>query len=115
MLSARPPRRQGETSFAALLLSLGIVSGFAPAARAQSWLDPAWAHRRSVTVNNATVAPLTNYPVRIDLDASFDFDHAQPNGEDVRVTVDGTTLIPHWIERWEHDEDGDSLAVIWAK
>jgi hypothetical protein len=87
------------------------VSGVKPA-RAQGWLDPAWAHRRSVVVTNSTEAPLTDYQVRINLDSSFDFSHALPLGEDVRVTVDGTTLIPHWIERWQPD---DSVAVIWAK
>ena len=96
------------------LILLMIVSLFPASASAQSWLDPAWGYRMSVTVDNSgNASPLTNYPVRVDLGTGFDFNHAQSGGEDVRFTAaDGTTLLDYWIEFW--DNVGDS-AIVWVE
>jgi len=76
------------------------------------WLDPAWVYRRPVTVTNSGT-PLTDYPVRINLNRTFNFGHARLKGEDLRVTAgDGQTLLPFWIEEWNRMPEG---AIVWVQ
>lgn len=95
-----------------LLIVLGsalIVLLMTGIAQAQ-WLDPAWSYRRPVTISNAGPA-LADYQVRVNLDSSFDFSKAMPDGRDLRVTDDGgVTKIPFWIETWT-----PPTASIWVK
>jgi biopolymer transport protein ExbB len=81
---------------------------------AQTWLDAAWEYRQIVSVDNAAnTSALTDYSVRVDLGAAFDFTHAQAGGEDVRFTAaDGTTPLDYWIEIW--DNVGDT-AIVWVE
>jgi hypothetical protein len=75
------------------------------------WLD-GWEYRRPVTVGNPCGETLANHQARVDLDGSFDFTRALPDGADLRVTsADGTTQLPFWIEQW--DAVGQRAAV-WA-
>lgn len=85
-----------RTLAAAVLLLLAAAVPL----RAQ-WLD-GWQYRRSVMVSNPCGEALTGHQVRIDLDSSFDFAQALPDGADLRVTeADGTTSLPFWIEQWD--------------
>ncbi|MFI5371238.1 MAG: DUF2341 domain-containing protein [Candidatus Eisenbacteria bacterium] len=89
----------------ALLTVVGPVVG-AP------WLDPAWTYRRAVTVSNPGQA-LAGYQVRIDLDASFDFSRANPDGSDLRVTAtDAQTPLPYWVEAWD---PAGQKGTVWVK
>ena len=82
------------TSVSALLLSIASLPAIA------AWPDPAWPSNAPMTISNLG-APLSNYQVKIDLDTSFPFGSAKPDGSDLRVaTSDGSTLLPFWIESW---------------
>jgi len=86
-----------------VLLMMGI-------AQAQ-WLDPAWKFRTPVNVSNPSVVDLTDFQVQVNLDSSFDFTKALPDGSDLRVTDSGgVTKIPFWIEVWT-----PPTASIWVK
>ena len=77
-----------------------------------SWYDLDWSIRRSVTITNPGTL-VTDTQVRVSLDSSFDFNHAQANGADLRVTAgDGTTEIPFWIESWNST---GQFAWVWVK
>ena len=66
---------------------------------AQAWLDPDWVYRRIVNITNPGSTDLTDFQVQIELDNTFDFVHANSDGSDIRITaVDGTTLLPFWID-----------------
>jgi N-acetylneuraminic acid mutarotase len=79
-------------------------------------LDPfAWRYRRRLVVDNSSNgSALTNYPVRVDLDAAhFDFAHADPQGIDLRFTGDdGAATLAYWRERWDA---AASSGVLWVK
>ena len=82
---------------------------------AQSWYNPSWGYRKSVTVNNTSNPnALTNYQVKVSLNSSsFDFSKAQSGGQDIRFTAsNGTTLIDHWIEGWNSVAQ---TATLWAE
>lgn len=66
------------------------------------WFDPLWSFRRPVGIASPCGADVTDYQVSFELDSSFDFSKANPDGSDLRVTAeDGTTLLPFWIEEWD--------------
>jgi hypothetical protein len=98
-----------------MLTILLLVIGISGVVQAQTWFDPNWDYRIPVEVDNTgNSEALTNYQLRVDLDAlNFDFSAAQSGGEDIRFTeADGSTLIDHWIEDW--DAVGES-ATIWVE
>jgi uncharacterized repeat protein (TIGR01451 family) len=77
-----------------------------------AWYDLAWAVRRPITITNSG-SVLTNTQVLVSLGSSFDFSNAKVNGADLRVTaVNGTTLIPFWIESWDNT---GQRAWVWVK
>ena len=77
-----------------------------------AWYHPDWHYRRPVMVTNSSTA-LTNYQVLVKLDSAFDFNHAQTDGYDLRVTAsDGTTLLPFWVESWNNT---GTKAWVWVK
>jgi len=81
------------------------------AAAQTSWLDPAWAYRRPITISNSSGQELTDYQALVTLDSSFNF--TLSDGNDLRVTEDdGTTQIPFWIEEWN---EAGTIARIWVK
>ena len=77
--------------------------GIGDACDAEGWYDTDWPYRRAVTVLNPCGEAVTGYQVQVTLDAaSFDFNQAQSDGSDLRVTdSDGVTPIPFWIESWD--------------
>ena len=80
---------------------------------ASSWFDPAyWSYKRQITVTEQSGNNLTDYQVLIELNSSnFDFSHANSDGSDIRF-YDGENVLPHWIEKWDSD---NQEAKIWVK
>ena len=77
------------------------------------WYDAGWAFRRAVTVSLRGEQSLTDFPVGLTLPDGFDFTKAQPDGADVRVTLDdGITTVPLWIETWSAES---ARARIWMR
>jgi uncharacterized repeat protein (TIGR01451 family) len=77
------------------------------------WYSHTWSYRLPVTITNNCGGEQEDYQVQVILDSAFDFNHALPDGSDLRVTAtDGVNLIPTWIESW--DSIGGS-ASIWVK
>ena len=75
-----------------------------------SWLS-GWSYRVPVTITNTGPA-LAQYQVKITLDSSFPFGHAQSDGRDIRlVDSDGAAPLPFWFQSW----NPPSSAVIWVK
>lgn len=65
------------------------------------WYDAGWAYRRAITISLPGDQGLTDFPVGLTLPDGFDFAKAQPDGADLRVTLDdGITTVPYWIETW---------------
>jgi hypothetical protein len=92
------------TIFAVLLFFTGSAEA--------EWLS-GWLYRRPVAVSNPCGEEITGYQVRVVLDSTFYFSHAQSNGADLRLTAgDGTTLIPFWIEEWNQE---DASVSMWVK
>jgi len=70
-------------------------------------------YRRKITITEQSGNNLSDYQVRIDLDATnFDFTHAQANGEDIRFTDASGNLLSHWIEEWD---SVNKKAKVWVK
>ena len=95
--------------------SAGSVSQSFAVEVADAFDPQAWNYRMRIAVDNTgNSGGMTDYPVRIDLDAGrLDFSHARTQGEDVRFTTsDGATVLSHWKERW--DASGQS-ALLWVK
>ncbi len=89
-----------------------FLFGICGPAHAQTWMNSAWRYRSEVSISNPNGNPLANFQVKVTLDASFDFAHAQSNGADLRVTSsDGVTLIPFWIADWR----AGNTAAIWVQ
>jgi len=109
-LSVGSPSRKDETMsryfMAVALVSLLVT---APA----SWALNGWDHTRPLTVTNPGSSQ-TAYEVKVVLDVgNFDFDQAQADGADLRVTEqDLVTLLPHWIETWDAVAE---RAVVWVR
>lgn len=71
-------------------------------------------YRVALSLDPAIVTPATaNLPVLVSLDASrIAYEHAAPDGSDLRFTAaDGTTLLPHEIERW----DASGTSTVWVR
>ncbi|HDH07005.1 MAG TPA: DUF2341 domain-containing protein, partial [Thermoproteales archaeon] len=79
------------------------------------WYDSGWSYRKEVTIDNTSNSNnLIDYQVKVTLNSTnFDFSKAKSDGADIRFTDDdGTTLLNHWIEKW--DASGEE-AIIWVK
>jgi len=79
------------------------------------WYDSGWLYRKEVTIDNTSNSNnLTDYQVKVTLNSTnFDFSKAKSDGADIRFTDDdGTTLLNHWIEKW--DTSGEE-AILWVK
>ena len=68
-----------------------------------------WSHHRTTTLSAATA--LTDYPVQVQLDASFDYINAQANGEDIRFFDAAGNELSYWIEDW----NSGGTSTIWIK
>ena len=81
---------------------------------ASLWVRRAtFAYKREITVTELSGNDLTDYQVRIDLDATnFNFEHAKPNGEDVRFVDAEGNFLSYWIEEWD---SVNKKAKVWVK
>jgi len=76
-------------------------------------LKKTWKYRRVITIQERSGANLTDFQVRIELNASnFDFTHIQPDCSDLRFTDTSGKLLSYWIERC--DTTGKDI-VVWVK
>lgn len=95
---------------------------------AAAWWDENWTRRRRVSVSGAnTETLLSNVPLLLVVSASqFELAQFAAGGVDLRfVSADGTTVLPHEIERWTPDgtshvwfrmdgiEPNDSQSWVW--
>ena len=77
------------------------------------FLNRNFKYRRKITITEQSGNNLSDYQVRIDLDATnFDFSHAQTNGEDIRFTDANGNLLSYWIEEWDAVNES---AKVWVK
>lgn len=87
-------------SSSVLKLDIWNVTTFCPAG---------WQYYRVITLNPET--PVNYFQVKIVLDSSFDYSHANSDGSDIRFYDTSWNPLPYWIEKW--NEGGES--VIWVK
>ena len=75
---------------------------------------PGWLYYKPIVITEKTNEDLTNYQVRIVLNAdNFNFDHAKQDGSDIRfLDSDQATLLNYWIEKWDYN---NKEAIIWVK
>jgi hypothetical protein len=79
---------------------------------AAGWWDSNWSYRQDITIDNSSNGVLTDFALRVHLDASFDYSLAKADGSDLRfLDDDGTTELSYDIESW--NPGGDSY--IWVK
>ena len=86
-------------------------------ASADSWYNPAWLYRRSITLNAASGGSnLTNFPVLVSLTADANLGtHAQLSGNDILFTgADKTTKLDHEIEKYTSNGVTATL-VAWVR
>src|SRR6185295_19655153 len=96
-----PETSPGHSRIFAVLCLISLVFGTSLPVQAQSWLNSSWLNRTAVSISNPNGTTLTNFQVKVTLDGTFDFAHAQSRGEDLRVTAaDGVTQLPFWIADW---------------
>ena len=70
-------------------------------------------YRRKITITEQSGNDLTDYQVRIDLDATnFDFSHFLNEGKDLRFTDASKNLLPYWVEKMDIAAE---KATIWVK
>jgi len=75
-------------------------------------MNSAWQYRSGISIKNPNGSVLSNFQVKVTLDASFDFAHAQSDGADLRVTAsDGITPLNFWIADWRPG----NTATIWVQ
>lgn len=97
-----------QPSLIAILIFLFITNSTAVFAQWEGWN-----YRRTVSVSNPGGIELTDYQVKITLDDTFNFENANSDGSDLRVTdSEEVTEIPFWIESWDA---GLQQATIWVK
>lgn len=79
---------------------------------AADWFDPAWQFRRTLTLDHAGLAAVSDFPVLVRLDASrIDYTATQPGGRDLRF-VDATgQLLAHEVELW----NPNGVSAVWVK
>ena len=96
-----------------IFLAVGLMAVLASCAQAPA--QPAqWPYARPIEVANPTEQPLRDFQVRVVLDAAhFDFEHAAPNGADLRFTeLSGTLPLSYWVEQFDAAARN---AVVWVK
>jgi len=93
-----------------IVLGEQVVGGEAPA----DWDAEGWNYRQEITLTNNTASDLTDYQVKLELDASkvgAHFDWARM-GADLRFYDENGNELSYYIESW--DETGKQ-AIIWVK
>ncbi|WP_440952086.1 DUF2341 domain-containing protein [Methanococcoides sp. FTZ1] len=71
-----------------------------------------WNYSEEMTIKENSGKNLINYQVQVLLDSTnFDFSKANPDGSDIRFSVEDKQLS-HWIEEWDA---GSKRAIVWIK
>lgn len=72
-----------------------------------------WAKKRVLTINNATIGVLTDFPLPVFLDASrINYSLCQAAGHDLRFfDADGVTPLSYEIENW----NAGGVSLIWIR
>ncbi len=79
---------------------------------AADWFDPAWQFRRTLTLNHAGLAAVSDFPVLVRLDASrIDYAATQPGGRDLRFVDAAGQLLAHEVELW----NPNGVSAVWVK
>jgi len=79
------------------------------------WYSCSWSYRKNITIDKSGVSGTqTNFPVLINLTSDSDLrNYARSDGYDILFTLsDGTTKIPHEIERYTSSSGG---LTAWVK
>jgi len=77
------------------------------------WWDPAWTHRRLITIDNTSVtSSLAAFPVLISLtSAGFDYGDTHDGGADLRfIASDHTTVLPYDVDTF----NGGGTSTFWV-
>jgi len=100
---------QGKIFRILLLVSMCLFSS--AQVFSQSWFNSNWSYRLPVTIIN-NGEQLTDYQVNVSLDGTFNWNHSNSDGSDIRFTTsDGITPLSYWIENW----DSENSASLWVK
>ncbi|WP_135611989.1 DUF2341 domain-containing protein [Methanococcoides sp. AM1] len=96
-----------------LLISIILLTGMTGTGLALSNAGGGdWNYSEEMTIKENSGKDLGNYQLQVLLDSSnFDFSKANPDGSDIRFTVNDNQLY-HWIEEWDA---GSESAIIWIK
>lgn len=109
------PRWLRSGRVAAGLLAAAPVPAV-PGAAAAAWHDPAWPLRQRIAVLSTLAdSTLSAFPVLVAVADPGNpvFAAAQPDGDDLLFTdADGTTQLPHEIERWD---PGTGELAAWVR
>lgn len=104
------------------MIARHVIASFlflSPLHAAESWWNPAWTNRQSVTIDTGTEGaklsgPLGEAVVLVRLhDANFQFDSAASDGSDLRFVAEDGTLLAHEIESYDSLITRD--AFVWVK
>ena len=93
-----------------IVLGEQVVGGEAPA----DWDAEGWNYRQEITLMNNTASDLTNYQVKLELDASkvgAHFDWARM-GADLRFYDENGNKLSYYIESWD---EVNKTATVWVK
>ncbi len=73
---------------------------------------PEWGHR--ITIEVSSITPLEDYQLSFALDSAalVASGMLQPGCEDLRVTDDAGTLLPHWIEQPPRHTPSHSFSAL---
>ncbi|MFC2174398.1 DUF2341 domain-containing protein [archaeon] len=83
----------------------GSCGGFAP-----NWWNTNWPLRIPVDVTENTDG-MSQYQVKVELDAGFNYGATETGGSDIRFADDAKVPLPYWIETW----NPGGTSVIWVK
>jgi len=68
-----------------------------------------WSQNQNIILSTATTS--SNFPVEVQLDASFDYASAQASGEDIRFYDAAGNELAYWIEDW----NSGGTSTIWVE
>jgi hypothetical protein len=104
---------QDATEFVVSRINIGDGKAGFPRTHAEGDPGNRWPYRVPITITNALSTPLRDYQVRVTLDASFDFDHAQPDGADLRFADENSANpLNYWIEEYDAT---NRRGAVWVK
>ncbi len=108
------PRKHTNLLVSAVICVFTLLA-FSAAARASSWWDGEWTHRKKITIDTSGISdPIGTTAVLLRFhDGTLKFEEAKPDGSDLRFIAedDKTPLVFH-IEKFD---SGLDEAFVWVK